>query len=455
MILFIHSDATYLVLPKARSRIAGYYFLSNNVPDGEDPPLNGAVLVECKKLDPVASSSAKSETGGLYSNAQNGVPMRNNLEFLDHPQPIDKHLYLQQQDSARIALASTEKRHHEVTKELLAKKWGISISRAKATLKASTQLSVRSAIMPLSRRYRTDLLSQRLRRISTCIYTDTLLMKSKSSRSNTCAQVFTDGALAYVHPMQSKADAHEGLAAFGQDVGIPMEMISDNSKEQTAYGSDFMKILRKWRTSSRSIEPYSPWQNLAENVIGILKSKWKRRMVQRNVPAKVWDFGLLWEAEIYTRTAKPGGRTGIEADSLESKRKIGRWLGVSHRVGSAMCYWILSNTCNVLERTTVQHVLQSEYNQEDIQEQIRAYHEAVSDAFGADNFVSDLDGFDKLINEDVPIEKETETGYSVHDDIAVPEIDDVVDHDNTVKQQDTYDMYIGAEVLFPNAVGDE
>ncbi|GFH48949.1 hypothetical protein CTEN210_05425 [Chaetoceros tenuissimus] len=385
---------------------------------------------------------------------------------------------VQLQDSARIALASTEKSHHEVTKELLARKWGISIARAEATLKASTQLSVRSAIMPLSRRYRTDLLSQRLRRISTRVYTDTLLMKRKSSRSNTCAQVFTDGALAYVHPMQSKADAHEGLAAFGQDVGIPMEMISDNSKEQTAYGSDFMKILRKWRTSSRSIEPYSPWQNLAENVIGILKSKWKRRMVRRNVPAKVWDFGLVWEAEIYTRTAKPGGRTGIEAvtgetpdisewldfefydlcwywDSLESKRKIGCWLGVSHRVGSAMCYWILSNTGNVLARTTVQHVLQSECNQEDIQEQIRAYHEAVSDAFGADNFVSDLDGFDKMINEDVPLVKETETGYSIHDDIAVPEIDDVVDHDDAVKQQDTYDMYIGAEVLFPNAVGDE
>ena len=54
-------------------------------------------------------------------------------------------------DSARIALASTEKCYHEVTKELLAKKWGITIARAEATLKALTQLSLRSAIMPLSR----------------------------------------------------------------------------------------------------------------------------------------------------------------------------------------------------------------------------------------------------------------------------------------------------------------
>ena len=88
MILYIHSDAAYLVLPKVGSCIAGYYFLSNKVQDNEDPPINGAVLVECKKLDPVALSSVESETD-LYSNAQNGVPMHNDLEFLDHSQPKD------------------------------------------------------------------------------------------------------------------------------------------------------------------------------------------------------------------------------------------------------------------------------------------------------------------------------------------------------------------------------
>ena len=31
----------------------------------------------------------------------------------------------------------------------------------------------------------------------------------------------------------------------------------------------------------------------------------------------------------------------------------------------------------------------------------------------------------------------------------------MVDHDDATKQQDTYEIYIGAEVHFPNAVGDE
>ena len=113
-----------------------------------------------------------------------------------------------------------------------------------------------------------------------------------------------------------------------------------------------------------------------------------------------------------------------------------------------MCYWILNASGNVLARTTVQHVLQSECNQQDIQDQIRSYHESITAIFGVDNFVSDLDGFDKLINEDVPLMKETEAGYSIHDDINIAEVDDIVDHDDAVNQQNTYDMYISVEVLF-------
>lgn len=88
---------------------------------------------------------------------------------------VKVHLY----DSAKIAMTSTEKWHHEVTKELVAKKWGISISRAEATLKTSTQLLLGFAIMPLSHRYRADLLSQRLLWLSTCYYTNTMSYKSR------------------------------------------------------------------------------------------------------------------------------------------------------------------------------------------------------------------------------------------------------------------------------------
>ena len=36
--------------------------------------------------------------------------------------------------------------------------------------------------------------------------------------------------------------------------------------------------------------------------------------------------------------------------------KLGRWLGVSHCIGSSLCHWILNYIDTVLESTAVQHV---------------------------------------------------------------------------------------------------
>ena len=46
MVLNIDSDAAYLVAPKARSRVAGYYHLTNNPSTTKNPHLNGAIHIE-------------------------------------------------------------------------------------------------------------------------------------------------------------------------------------------------------------------------------------------------------------------------------------------------------------------------------------------------------------------------------------------------------------------------
>ena len=56
----------------------------------------------------------------------------------------------------------TDNRHHGISADLLAIKWGIGIDEAKRTLKSRTRDNVRSDLKPLTWRYRTDLLSQRL-----------------------------------------------------------------------------------------------------------------------------------------------------------------------------------------------------------------------------------------------------------------------------------------------------
>ena len=52
----------------------------------------------------------------------------------------------------------------------------------------------------------------------------------------------------------------------------------------------------------RTTKPHTPWQNKAEILINIIKGKYKRRIVQINIPKKVWEFGMVWETEIYYHT---------------------------------------------------------------------------------------------------------------------------------------------------------
>ena len=42
---------------------------------------------------------------------------------------------------------------------------------------------------------------------------------------------------------------------------------------------------------------------------------------------------------------------------------LGRWLGVSHRVGSVLCYHVLKSNGKIESRTTVQHITQDDLEQ--------------------------------------------------------------------------------------------
>ena len=66
MILALHSDASYLSEPKARSRAGGHFFLSENE---EDPANNGAVLNTAQIIKAVMSSAAEAELGAMFINA--------------------------------------------------------------------------------------------------------------------------------------------------------------------------------------------------------------------------------------------------------------------------------------------------------------------------------------------------------------------------------------------------
>ena len=82
--LYIDTDAAYLVLPKARSRVAGYFRLLKHNPS---PSLdNGPILIECRTLRNVVTSAAESETHSVFYSAKQSLSIRYILETIGHIQ---------------------------------------------------------------------------------------------------------------------------------------------------------------------------------------------------------------------------------------------------------------------------------------------------------------------------------------------------------------------------------
>ncbi len=87
MILNVHSIASYLSVPNARSRAAGIFFLGS-LPQPDKPILlNGIIHVLCTILRFVAASAAEADLGALFLNAKEAKIMRLTLKELGHPQP--------------------------------------------------------------------------------------------------------------------------------------------------------------------------------------------------------------------------------------------------------------------------------------------------------------------------------------------------------------------------------
>ena len=87
MVLHVHSDGSYLSVSKARSRVGGFYFLSDKSINPEKAKSNGAVHVLSTILRNIMSSAAEAEIAATFDNAKEAIPLRHTLKFLGHDQP--------------------------------------------------------------------------------------------------------------------------------------------------------------------------------------------------------------------------------------------------------------------------------------------------------------------------------------------------------------------------------
>jgi hypothetical protein len=86
MQLKIHSDASYLSEPKAKSIIGGYFYLGGKTDSRMKPLSNVPLLCHTTVLKHVVSSVAEAEFGALFVNAKEGTVTRTTLSEMSHNQ---------------------------------------------------------------------------------------------------------------------------------------------------------------------------------------------------------------------------------------------------------------------------------------------------------------------------------------------------------------------------------
>ena len=107
LILYIKSDAAYLVLPKYHSRSASVFFLGDRCAPGQRPTINGIIDVLFKTIKNVFAFAVKAETAAIFLNAQHAIQILTALLKLGHIQPAEGTLVSTDNSAARGILTSS------------------------------------------------------------------------------------------------------------------------------------------------------------------------------------------------------------------------------------------------------------------------------------------------------------------------------------------------------------
>jgi hypothetical protein len=204
-----------------------------------------------------------------------------------------------------ISSMISQAHHSAVSPQELAKKWHITQEQAEATFAGTTQYGVRYSRNPLIRCYRIDTAMLSYKRFKdTTFNSDTMHSKVVSLKGFKYLQVFCNEDFVFVVPIKKKSDAGSALQILVQQVGVLSRLMVDGSLEQTADNSEFMRRARMYDIEVRTTEPYTPRQNHAKGVIGILRRKWHHIMAHHLVLPHLWDYAYIYQAEILSRTAR-------------------------------------------------------------------------------------------------------------------------------------------------------
>ena len=365
-------------------------------------------------------------------------------------------------------------------------RWHIGVKQAQYTLDSTTQSFTRSALLPISRRYRTDRMFYR-RILNHEFAADLYMARTTSLHGHTSAYIFAHkSGFAQVYPQTNKTQSADSLRQFTQDFGVPRKLIVDGALEQIGRNTEFIKRCRQYDISLHVSSPRRPRENPAEGVIQEVRKKWFRLMQATNMPKRLWDYGIAWVTEIMQRTANSSihsqGRTPLEIITGDTPdiseyldfgiydwvlykdnagfgdTKLGRMLGVSHRVGPMMSYWILPISCHIISCTTVQRLTLLDQQTEIYKERCKHFNTTVQERLRDGNHVIlldandqpyDWDRYDFTQDEDFVSEYGKELVIS---DPSIPEADALPQP--PAPTADAFDTYLHMELSLPRGETD-
>ena len=127
--------------------------------------------------------------------------------------------------------------------------------------------------------------------------------------------------------------------------------------------------------------------------------------------------------------------------------KMGRWLGVSHKTRSLMSFWILTPSCRVVSRTSVQRITNLELQEETNKRRITAFDDAVKEYLLDYNHVLNDGSKPELYDWSThPFEEDTDFQEEFDNAVNNPEVKEA-----ELFTPDTYDQYIQMELALPQS----
>jgi hypothetical protein len=140
----------------------------------------------------------------------------------------------------------------------------------------------------------------------------------------------------------------------------------------------------------------------------------------------------------------------------DEMKRLGRWLGVSHHVGSDLCYWIVTDSGQVVSKTSVEHVTHDDYLNKDTKAKVKEFKRKLGERLDDSNFIlQGEDGINLKMLEDLDYEG---IGAMMEDGITQleEEYDDmIVEEHPKANDEEAVDKYLNMELRMGTGTDDE